>query len=101
LFQAVPQSGGANGHFQVFPTPSLEFVEGQISLRGNPPAQDPVMLFQAGAPVTADLLGPAPAGLTMLFPKTLHAFTTDAKCLQTSPVPSPRSRAAMISCRKS
>ena len=39
------------------------------------------MLFQAGAPVTADLFGPALAGLTVLFPKALHTFTTDAKTL--------------------
>src|ERR1035437_7341996 len=37
------------------------------------------MLFQAGAPVTADLFGPALAGQTVLLPKTLHAFAADAK----------------------
>src|SRR5208283_1411502 len=38
-----------------------------------------VMLFQAGAPVTADLFGPAFAGQTVLLPKALHAFAADAK----------------------
>ena len=75
----MPQSGDANGNFQVLQTPFLEFTEGQISLRCNPPAQGPVMLFQAGAPVTADLFGPALAGQTVLLPKTLHAFAADAK----------------------
>ena len=37
------------------------------------------MLFQAGAPVTADLFGPALAGQTVLLPKTLHTFAADAK----------------------
>src|ERR1035441_10324891 len=46
LFQTVPQSGDANGNFQVLQTPFLEFVEGQISLRCNPTAQGSVMLFQ-------------------------------------------------------
>jgi hypothetical protein len=79
LFQPVPQSGDANGNFQVFQTPFLEFAQGQIRLRPNPPAQGSVMLFQAGTPVTADLFGPALAGLTVLLPKALHAFTADAK----------------------
>jgi hypothetical protein len=75
----VPQSSDANGNFQVLQTPSLEFAQGQIRLRCNPPAQGSIMLFQPGAPVTADLFGPALAGQTVLLPKTLHAFTTDAK----------------------
>ena len=37
------------------------------------------MPFQAGAPVTADFFGPALAGQTVLLPKTLHTFATDAK----------------------
>jgi hypothetical protein len=37
------------------------------------------MLFQARAPVTANLFGPALAGQTVLVPKTLHTFATDAK----------------------
>jgi hypothetical protein len=37
------------------------------------------MLFQAGAPVTADLFGPALAGQMVLLPKALHAFATDTK----------------------
>jgi hypothetical protein len=79
LFQAVPQSGDANGNFQVFQTPSLKFDQGQIRLRSNPPAQSPVMLFQAGTPVTANLFGPALASLLVQLPKALHAFTTDPK----------------------
>ncbi len=79
LFQTVPQSGNANGNVQVFQTPFLEFIEGQIRLRCNPSAQGPVMLFQTGAPVTADLFGPTLAGQTVLVPKTLHAFAADSK----------------------
>jgi hypothetical protein len=75
----VPQGGEAHGNVQVFPTPFLEFAQGQICLRANPPAQSSVMLFQAGAPVTADLFGPALSGQTVLLPKTLHAFAADAK----------------------
>jgi hypothetical protein len=81
LFQPVPQSGDANGNIQLFQAPPLEFVEGQIRLRVNPPAQGSVMLFQAGAPVTANLSGPALAGQMVLLPKTFHAFTTDTKTL--------------------
>jgi hypothetical protein len=81
LFQPVPQSGDANGNVQVFPTPFLEFAQGQIRLRANPPPQGSVMLFQAGTPVTADLFGLALAGQTVLLPKTLHTFATDAKTL--------------------
>jgi len=75
----VPQSSDANGNLQLLQTTSLEFAEGQIRLRRNPSAQGSVMLFQTGAPVTADLLGPALAGQMVLLPKTLHAFTADAK----------------------
>jgi len=75
----VPQSGDANGNFQLLQTPPLEFAQGQIRLRGNPPVQSSVVLFQAGAPVTADLFGPALAGQMVLLPKTLHAFTADPK----------------------
>jgi hypothetical protein len=75
----MPQSGDANGNFQAFQAPSLEFAQGQIRLHCNPPAQGSVMLFQTGAPVTANLFGPALAGLPVLLPKALHAFTTDAK----------------------
>jgi hypothetical protein len=60
-------------------TPFLKFAQGQISLRCNPPTQGSVMLFEARAPVTADLFGPALAGQTVLLPKTLHAFAADAK----------------------
>ncbi len=55
----MPQSGDANGNMQLLQTPLLEFVERQIGLGCNPAAQRSVMLFQAGAPVTADLLGSA------------------------------------------
>jgi hypothetical protein len=79
LFQTVPQSGDANGNFQVLKTPFLEFAEGQISLRRNPSLQGSVMLFQAGAPVAADLFGPALASQTVLLPKTLRALAADAK----------------------
>src|SRR5271156_3787922 len=79
LFQPVPQSGGANGNLQLVQTTSLEFAEGQICLRRNPSTQSSVMLFQAGAPVTADLFGSALARQTVLLPKTFHAFTADAK----------------------
>jgi hypothetical protein len=79
LLQPVPQGGDANGNVQMFPTPFLEFAQGQIRLRANPPAQSSVMLFQAGAPVTADLFGLALASQTVLLPKTLHTFATDAK----------------------
>src|SRR5208283_843193 len=79
LFQTVPQGGDANGNFQALQTPFLEFTEGQIRLRCYPPAQGSVMLFQAGASITADLFGLAFAGQTVLFPKTLHAFAADAK----------------------
>jgi len=75
----VPQSGDANGNFQVLPTPILEFAQGYIRLRLNPSAQGSIMLFQAGAPVTADLFGLALARQTVLFPKPFHAFTADAK----------------------
>jgi hypothetical protein len=79
LFQPVPQSGDANGNFQVLQTPFLEFAQGQIRLCCNPSAQGSVMLFQAGTPVSANLFGPALAGQTVLVPKTLHAFAADAK----------------------
>ena len=79
LCQTVPQSGDANGNLQLLQTTALEFAEGQIRLRRNPSAQGSVMLFQAGAPAAADLFGPAPAGQTVLLPKTLNAFTADAK----------------------
>jgi hypothetical protein len=79
LFQPVPQSGGANGNVQPLPTPFLEFAQGQFCLRGNPTAQGSIMLFQPGAPVTADLLGPALARHTVLLLKALHALTTDTK----------------------
>ena len=102
LFQTVPQSGDADGNFQVLPTPFLEFVQGQIRLRPNPTAQGSVMLFQAGAPVTADLFGPALAGQTVLLPKTLHAFAADAKApANFAGACPPRARAAMIRWRKS
>ena len=38
LFQTVPQSGDANGNFQVLQTPFLEFAQGQNRLRPNPTA---------------------------------------------------------------
>jgi hypothetical protein len=79
LFQPVPQSGEANGNVQVLPTPFLEFAQGQVRLCSNPSAQGSVMLFKAGAPVTADLFGLALASQTVLLPKTLHAFAADAK----------------------
>ncbi|MEI9961829.1 MAG: hypothetical protein WDM76_12075 [Limisphaerales bacterium] len=60
-------------------TPSLKFTQGQIRLRPNPPAQSSVMFFQTGTPITADLLGPALASLTVLLPKAFHAFTADTK----------------------
>ena len=60
-------------------TPFLKFTQSQIRLCCNPSAQGSVMLFQAGTPVTANLFGPALAGQTVLVPKTLHAFTADAK----------------------
>jgi len=102
LFQPVPQSGDANGNFQVLQTPFLEFAQGQIRLCCNPSAQGSVMLFQAGTPVSANLFGPALAGQTVLVPKTLHALRlTPKRHGKRPPVPSPRSRAAMIRCRKS
>jgi hypothetical protein len=79
LFQPVPQSGQANGNVQMLQTPFLEFAQGQVRLCSNPSAQGSVMLFQAGAPVTADLFGLALASQTVLLPKTLHAFAADAK----------------------
>ena len=37
------------------------------------------MLFKAGASVTADLLGVARAGETVLLPKPLHTLAADTK----------------------
>ena len=81
LLQPVPQSGDANGNFQLLKTPSLELAQSQIGLRHNPTAQGSVMLLQTGAPITTDLFGPARAGETVLLPKPLHAFAADAKTL--------------------
>ena len=75
----MPQSRDANGNVQLLQTPFLKRVQGQIGLRPNPSAQGSVMLFQTGAPVTANLFGPALAGQTVLLPKTLHTFAADAK----------------------
>jgi hypothetical protein len=77
----MPQSRDANGNVQLLQTPFLKRVQGQIGLRPNPSAQGSVMLFQTRTPITANLLGSALAGQTVLFPKTLHAFTADAKTL--------------------
>jgi hypothetical protein len=101
LFQTVPQSGDANGNFQVLQTPFLEFAQGQIRLRYNPAAQSSVMLFQAGAPVTADLFGRHSPVRRCCFQKRSTLLRLTPKRRQTSPVPAPRSRAATIRCRKS
>ncbi len=81
LFQAVPQSGDADGHVQPLETPSLEFAQGQIRLPRDPTAQGAVMLFQTGATITTDLLGSACAGQPVLLPKPFDAFAADAKPL--------------------
>jgi hypothetical protein len=39
------------------------------------------MLFQAGAPIPADLFGLAFAGQAVLVPKTFHTFSADAETL--------------------
>ena len=52
LFQTVPQSGGANGNVQLLQTPSLEFVQGQIRLRRNPPGAGFDHAFPGGSVIT-------------------------------------------------
>jgi hypothetical protein len=79
LLETVPQSSDADGNFQPLKTPLLKLAQRQIRLRLNPTAQGSVMLFKAGASVTADLLGAAHAGETVLLPKPLHTFTADTK----------------------
>jgi hypothetical protein len=79
LLETVPQSRDADGNFQLLKTPLLKLAQCQIRLRRDPTAQGSVMLFKAGAPVTADLLGAAHAGKTVLLPKPLHTFTADTK----------------------
>src|SRR5580700_5800163 len=81
LLQPVPQGGDADGNPQLLETPVLEFAQGQIRFLRNPSAQGAVMLFQAGTPITPDLLGPTRTGKLLLLPKPLHAFATDAKAL--------------------
>ena len=73
----MPQRSHANGDVELLPAPLLQLSQRQIGLRGNPTAEGPVVLFQAGTAVTADLFGPAGAGQTVLFPKALHAFAAD------------------------
>jgi hypothetical protein len=79
LLEAVPQSGDADGHLQLLKTSLLKFPQGQVRSHGNPMAQGSIVLFQPGAPVTADLLGMAHTRQTVLLPKPLHAFAADAK----------------------
>ena len=62
-------------------TPLLKFAQRQIGLVGDPSTQSPVMLFQAGAPIAADLFGLALAGPAVLFPKSFHALATDTKTM--------------------
>ena len=101
LFQPVPQSGDANGNFQLLQTTFLEFAQSQIRLCCNPPAQGSVMLFQARTPVSANLFGRHSPVRRCWFQKRSTLLRLTPKRRQTSPVPSPRSRAAMIRCRKS
>ena len=77
----MPQGGHADGNLQLLKTPLLEFAQRQIGLAGNPTAQRPVMLFQAGAPITADFFGLTFAGKTVLVPKTFHTLATNSEAL--------------------
>jgi hypothetical protein len=77
----MPQGRQADGHLQLLPALFLQLAQGQTRLPDNPTAQGPVMLFQAGAPIAADLFGLALAGPAVLFPKSFHALATDTKTM--------------------
>lgn len=81
MLETMPQGGQADGNLQLLKTALLEFAQRQIGLADNPSAQSPVMLFQAGAPITADFLGLALARTAVLVPKTFHALAADAETL--------------------
>jgi hypothetical protein len=81
VLKTVPQSGQADGNAQLLQAPLLDLAQGQIGLPGNPTAQGPVVLLQAGAPITPDLLGLALARLPVLVPKTFHTLAADPETL--------------------
>jgi hypothetical protein len=77
---------------EVFNTTTLQLAQAQVGLSLHPAAQGAVMLLELGAAVAADLLWLALSGaLLRLTPKRR----------QTSPVISPRCRAAIRRTRKS
>src|SRR5258708_33005794 len=81
LLQPVPQGGDADGDLQLLPAPPLQFAQRQIRLRRQPAAQGSIMLFQPGAPVTANLFGLAGSGEAGLLPKKFAAFSAYAQKL--------------------
>jgi hypothetical protein len=81
---------------EVFNTTTLQLAQAQVGLSLHPAAQGAVMLLELGAAVAADLLWLALSGAQMFFPKALTP-----KRRQTSPVISPRCRAAIRRTRKS
>jgi hypothetical protein len=77
----VPQRGNPDRDAQLLPAAPLEFGQGQIGLRGDLPAQSPLMRTQAGAAIAADLLGPVVSVAPVLVPKSLHDLAAHAKPL--------------------
>src|SRR5580698_3481463 len=77
LLQAMPQGGQADRDLQLFPAAALQLVQRQVRLRPDPTPQGPVVLFQTGTTIAADLLGPTGAGPAVLVPKAFHAFAAD------------------------
>ena len=97
----MPQRGDSNRDLKPGVTSLLQFGQRQIGLGFNPTLKGAIMLGQAGTPIAANLFWKALPRATMFAPKPLDTLTADTKRLQTSPVPSPRFRAAIIRCRRS
>lgn len=57
----------------------LELGQRQIGLSDKPVTQSPIMFFQTGAAVSANLFGLALTGQAMLLPKPFHTFSTHPK----------------------
>src|SRR5205823_10542252 len=77
--QAVPQGGRAQLDAKILGDALLKLSQSQIRFFLDPATQLGIVLFQAGTPIAAALLGLYRAGGQILLPEPLHAPLGNAK----------------------
>jgi hypothetical protein len=78
---AMPQGIEADLAPQLLLAALLDLAQGDIDLRGEPPAKESVVALQAAAAIAPDLPGPTVAAFLVLFPEAFHTAPADSEAL--------------------